>query len=57
MKTMDNLEEKEPEWMIPGWMPKYQITVMVGDGGLQDAGVDEPASQKIMFFSSEDSVE
>ncbi len=82
MKTMDDFEEKEPEWIIPGWMPKYQITVMVGDGGsgktsiwchiaaclssgkftifereLQDAGVDEPASQKIMFFSSEDSVE
>ena len=82
VKTMNDFEEKEPEWLIPGWIPKYQITVMVGDGGsgktsvwchiaarlssgkftvfereLQSAGVDGPAPVKIMFFSSEDSVE
>lgn len=33
MNTLDKYEEKEPEWLIAGWIPKYQITVMCGDGG------------------------
>jgi RecA-family ATPase len=30
---MDSVEEKEPEWLISGYMPKYQITSLAGDGG------------------------
>ena len=33
IKSLNDFEEKEPEWLIPGWIPKYQITVMCGDGG------------------------
>ena len=82
MNTLDKYEEKEPEWLIAGWIPKYQITVMCGDGGsgktsvwchicaclssgeftifereLINAGVDKPDPVKVMFFSSEDSIE
>lgn len=31
--SMNNIEEKSPEWLIADYMPKYQITVMAGDGG------------------------
>lgn len=82
VKTINDFEEKELEWVISGWIPKYQITVMAGDGGagktsiwchiaaclssgkftifereLQNAGVDGHDPVKVMFFSSEDSVE
>lgn len=82
IKTLNDFEEKEPEWAISGWIPKYQITVMAGDGGsgktsiwchiaaclssgeytilereLQNSGIDKPSPSKVMFFSSEDSVE
>lgn len=30
---MSEVEEEEPEWLIDGYLPKYQITTMVGDGG------------------------
>lgn len=30
---MHGAAEEEPEWLIQGYMPKYQITSMVGDGG------------------------
>lgn len=33
MAAMDKVEEKEPEWLISGYMPKYQITSLAGDGG------------------------
>lgn len=80
VKTLEEFEEKDPEWLIPGWIPKYQITVMCGDGGsgktsmwCHIAGcvssgkwtiferelvdIDNAPPQKVMFFSSEDSVE
>lgn len=31
--SMDIAQEEEPEWLIRGYVPKYQITSMVGDGG------------------------
>ena len=77
---VQEVEEKEPEWLIPGYIPKGQITVLAGDGGAGKTSVwcaisaavssgakcflngdnpflgnDEP--QKVLFFSSEDSVE
>ncbi|WKY46533.1 AAA family ATPase [Eubacteriaceae bacterium ES3] len=33
MVSMADAEEKEPDWLIKGYMPKYQITTMAGDGG------------------------
>lgn len=31
--SIDQVEEKEPEWLITDYMPKGQITVLAGDGG------------------------
>lgn len=33
MVTMDNVEEKAPDWLILDYVPKYQITSLAGDGG------------------------
>lgn len=33
METMKDVAEKEPEWLIQDYMPRYQITSMAGDGG------------------------
>lgn len=33
MVTMDNAEEKNPDWLITDYMPRYQITSLAGDGG------------------------
>ncbi len=33
MAAMDKVEEKDPEWLIPGYAPKYQITSLAGEGG------------------------
>jgi len=33
LASVEGTEETEPEWLIPGYMPKGQITVLVGDGG------------------------
>lgn len=33
MVSMTEVEEKMPEWLITDYLPKYQITVMAGDGG------------------------
>lgn len=30
---IDTAPEEEPEWLVRGYIPKYQITSMVGDGG------------------------
>ena len=30
---MSNIIESEPEWLIPGYIPKQQITTLSGDGG------------------------
>lgn len=29
-----NVEVKDPEWLIPGYIPKYGITTIAGDGGV-----------------------
>lgn len=31
--SMDDIEEKEAEWLIANYIPKYQITTLAGDGG------------------------
>ena len=31
--SMDQIEEKEPEWLINDYIPRGQITVLAGDGG------------------------
>lgn len=33
MVDMQSAEEEEPEWLIEGHMPRYQVSAMVGDGG------------------------
>lgn len=33
MVTMANAEEKEAEWLVTDYIPKYQITALAGDGG------------------------
>ena len=32
--TMNYVEEQTAEWLIPGYIPRYQITALVGDGGV-----------------------
>jgi len=31
--TLDNVREEKPDWLIPGYIPRYQITTLAGDGG------------------------
>ena len=33
MAVADSTEEKTPDWLITGYMPRYQITSLAGDGG------------------------
>lgn len=33
MVTMDGVEEKDPDWLILDYMPRFQITSLAGDGG------------------------
>lgn len=33
-KTLDEFEEEEATWIIPGWIPEGQITLMAADGGV-----------------------
>lgn len=33
MTSMDAAEEKEPDWLITDYVPRYQITSLAGDGG------------------------
>lgn len=33
VKCLDEIEEREPEWLIKGYIPKSEITVFAGDGG------------------------
>ena len=33
MVSMDKAEEKEPDWLITDYVPRYQITSFAGDGG------------------------
>ena len=32
-KTLDQFEEQEPTWIIPGWIPEGQIVLMASEGG------------------------
>lgn len=31
--SMEEVEEKTPEWLIAGYIPRYQITTLAGEGG------------------------
>lgn len=33
-KTLDTFEEEEATWLVPGWIPEGQITLMAADGGI-----------------------
>jgi len=33
MLSVSEISEKEPHWLIPDYIPRYQITIMAGDGG------------------------
>ena len=33
-KTLDDFEEEDARWVIDGWMPEGQITVLASDGGV-----------------------
>lgn len=33
MTSMDTAEEKDPNWLITDYIPRYQITSLAGDGG------------------------
>ena len=33
ISTLDDIEEREVEWLIPGYLPKDQITLICGTGG------------------------
>ena len=30
---LGQIQEEDPDWLIPGYVPKYQITSLAGDGG------------------------
>lgn len=33
LSCAEDVEEKEPEWLIPGYVPRYGITTLGGEGG------------------------
>lgn len=33
-KTLDAFEEQEATWLVPGWIPEGQITLLAADGGV-----------------------
>lgn len=38
-KTLDCFEEEEARWLVPGWIPEGQITIMAADGGVGKTSV------------------
>ena len=38
-KPVSEFEEQEAEWLIPGWIPKGQVTIMAADGGVGKTSV------------------
>mgnify|MGYP004460238707 FL=1 len=78
--SLDSVEEKEIEWLVPEYLPRGQICIMAGDGGSGKTTIwcslaaaissgtkvffertpeefVEKKPQKVLFFSSEDSIE
>ena len=51
---LEDLEEVMPEWLIPGYIPKKEITVMAGDGGVGKTfawcGIAAAVSSGVMPF-------
>ena len=33
-KTLNDFEEQEATWLVPGWIPDGQITLLASDGGV-----------------------
>lgn len=33
-KTLDRFERQEAKWLVPGWIPEGQITLLAADGGV-----------------------
>lgn len=33
-KALDSFDEEEATWLVPGWIPEGQITLMAADGGI-----------------------
>lgn len=33
-KSLDEFQEEEAKWLVPGWIPSGQITLMAADGGV-----------------------
>ena len=33
-KTLDSFKEEEASWIVPGWIPSEQITLIAADGGI-----------------------
>ena len=78
--SMEDVQEKEAEWLISQYIPKGNVTILAGDGGSGKTtiwcgitaaisagkkvffdsvpeGFAQDQSQKVLFFSSEDSME
>ena len=34
LTTVDQIRKKETEWLVPYWIPKGEVTLLVGDGGI-----------------------
>ena len=34
LQNVEEIERKDIEWLIPNWIPKGGITLLVGDGGI-----------------------
>lgn len=33
MQSVAEIEEKDAEWLVPYYIPRYQITALAGEGG------------------------
>ena len=38
-KSLDGFEEQEATWLVPGWVPEGQITLLAADGGVGKTSV------------------
>lgn len=38
-KTLDAFDEEDARWLVPGWIPEGQITLMAADGGVGKTSV------------------